>query len=408
MNTKQPPFAAMSIAEWHDAFADIASPFAAGIRNSRYADEVLHAIYSRKPELSAPLTRLFLLHSLLFICRSLAKHPEPRLGHQEFMGYFTRTAYSDLHGKIAQLLAAGPLIAGNSAEAQMVDDTLNLLRQEMLVEQQPDVFYLAHYGQLWRQWMEADIAHAPTLREELGVLDSAWDKLGPAISDFPAALAASRLHYYLGEDEAAFRWLEHARASGSPLPYAEQVLALLQEISDRGEGMRLIAWLENTGPKLNLYRSTFMTAFSDLWNRALIQHPEEEPRLWQSLREMLPFSSTIYLEQLHMRGKWDLWIDYQLASGYEPLSFRVAELKPIEKEAPELLLPFYHQAVERYILEKNRHSYKAAVKLLKRLAKLYKKLKQDNRWEQFLAGLVSRNSRLRALQEEMRKGKLIP
>ncbi|MNT90218.1 hypothetical protein D3C72_2310820 [compost metagenome] len=60
------------------------------------------------------------------------------------------------------------------------------------------------------------------------------------------------------------------------------------------------------------------------------------------------------------------------------------------------------------MLEKNRHSYKAAVKLMKRLAKLYKKLKREERWEEFLEVFTSRNSRLRALQEELRKGKLIP
>jgi uncharacterized Zn finger protein len=83
-------------------------------------------------------------------------------------------------------------------------------------------------------------------------------------------------------------------------------------------------------------------------------------------------------------------------------------LQPIEKDAPELLLPFYHQAVERYIAHKNRDGYKAAVKLLKRLSKIYKKMKREEPWEQFITALAVRNSRLRALQEELRKGKLIP
>ena len=100
-------------------------------------------------------------------------------------------------------------------------------------------------------------------------------------------------------------------------------------------------------------------------------------------------------------------MDYQLSIGKEPLDFRVSVMQPIEKHEPELLLPFYHQAVERYILLKNRVSYKAAVKLLKRLSKLYKKIKQEERWEQFITAFASRHSRLRALQEELRKGKLI-
>lgn len=64
--------------------------------------------------------------------------------------------------------------------------------------------------------------------------------------------------------------------------------------------------------------------------------------------------------------------------------------------------------MERHVLLKNRSGYKAAVKLLKRLAKLYKKLKREERWEEFIIVFSSRHSRLRALQEELRKGKLIP
>ena len=406
MNVRRQPFAAMSLVEWHEAFAHIAAPFASSIRNNRYVDDVLHAIYSRKPELSAPLTRLFLLHTLLFICRSLTEPPEPRFGQQAFMGYFTRTAYSDMHEKIGQLLAAGPLIAGNAAEAQLVDDTLDLLRKEMLAEPTPDVFYLNHYLQVWRQWVDADITHAPTLKEELQVLSAAQSKLGPA-SPFSSAWAAGKLHFYLGDEEAAFQLLQKAKPFGSSVHYGEHAVAFLQELADHEAWQPLIVWLEKLGPTLNLYRGALLAAYSAFWDRALDHLPEAEPRLWLCLGEMLPYSRTIYLEQLHGRAKWDLWMDYQLTSGQEPLSFRVAELKPIEKEAPELLLAFYHQAVERYILEKNRHSYKSAVKLLKRLAKLYKKLKQENRWEQFLSGLQSRNNRLRALHEEMRKGKLI-
>ncbi|MBJ8193002.1 hypothetical protein JDS79_40395, partial [Bacillus cereus] len=90
---------------------------------------------------------------------------------------------------------------------------------------------------------------------------------------------------------------------------------------------------------------------------------------------MLPFAGGMYEEALLAHEKWRSWIDYQLSIRSEPLSFRLSVLQPIEKNAPELLLRFYHQAVERYVLEKNRASYKAAVKLLKRLFKLYKKMK---------------------------------
>lgn len=129
--------------------------------------------------------------------------------------------------------------------------------------------------------------------------------------------------------------------------------------------------------------------------------------MWRTLQEMLPFSRTVYEDALAAHGRWDRWIDLQMCMGRDPLSLRVTALKPVEKEAPELLLPFYHQAVERYVLQKNRDGYKAAAKLLKRLAKLYARLKKGERWALFIAAFASRNSRLRALQEELRKGDLL-
>lgn len=66
----------------------------------------------------------------------------------------------------------------------------------------------------------------------------------------------------------------------------------------------------------------------------------------------------MYEEALLAHEKWRSWIDYQLSIRSEPLSFRVSVLQPIEKNAPELLLPFYHQAVERYVLEKTEPAIK--------------------------------------------------
>jgi hypothetical protein len=139
----------------------------------------------------------------------------------------------------------------------------------------------------------------------------------------------------------------------------------------------------------------------------MLRHsPEAEPLLFETLAQMLPFSRTYYQETLLTYEKWEQWIDYQLATGGEPLEFRATTLAPIEKNAPEALLPFYHQAVERYVQQKNRDSYKLAVKLLKRLFRMYKKMKQEDRWMLFLETFTARYSRLRALQQELQKGNL--
>jgi uncharacterized Zn finger protein len=83
-------------------------------------------------------------------------------------------------------------------------------------------------------------------------------------------------------------------------------------------------------------------------------------------------------------------------------------MKQVEAAEPALLLPIYHQAVEKSIQEKNRTSYTNAVRYLKRLQALYQKLGQPERWSLYMQRLVHKYARLRAFQEELKKGKWAP
>ncbi|MEC0213863.1 hypothetical protein P4H70_33625, partial [Paenibacillus ehimensis] len=98
----------------------------------------------------------------------------------------------------------------------------------------------------------------------------------------------------------------------------------------------------------------------------------------------------------------------QLSNRVSPLDLYSLDLQTVEKHDPSLMLPLFHQAVERCIAEKNRTAYKNAVRLLKKLHTLYKKLNRSNDWDDFIYRLAMKYSRLRALQEELRKGKWIP
>lgn len=213
------------------------------------------------------------------------------------------------------------------------------------------------------------------------------------------------MYFYLNDDKGAWELLD--KASERPGLYPDELMSFLAPLAEAGHWSRLALWLAKIGPLLTsrLYN---LKNYAGYWEEAVRRMPETEPRMWDTLIGMLPLSREIYEEMLLDHGRWQEWMDYQLSSGKEPANFRVSDLQPIEKNAPELLLPFYHQAAERFVLEKSKHGYKAAVKLLKRLSKLYKKLKREERWEQFLDSFTSRYSRLRALQEELRKGKLIP
>ena len=82
-------------------------------------------------------------------------------------------------------------------------------------------------------------------------------------------------------------------------------------------------------------------------------------------------------------------------------------IKILQNNAPEVLLPLYHQAIQADIDGKNRTYYKQAVRKLKKLRTLYKKMKRLDDWNDYFDILLTRTKRLRAFQEECKRGKLI-
>ncbi|MEG3071916.1 MAG: hypothetical protein RQM92_14715 [Candidatus Syntrophopropionicum ammoniitolerans] len=70
-------------------------------------------------------------------------------------------------------------------------------------------------------------------------------------------------------------------------------------------------------------------------------------------------------------------------------------------------MPLYHQWAARLIDQRKRQSYIEAVRLLKKLRTLYNRQRMGKEWRAFISRLASHYPRLRALQDELRKGKLI-
>ncbi len=102
---------------------------------------------------------------------------------------------------------------------------------------------------------------------------------------------------------------------------------------------------------------------------------------------LLPRSYYYYTEYLMKTERFRQWVDLQLSHQISPASLYTEQLKAVEKADPTLLLPLYHQAVEKAVAEKNRASYKIAVRYLKKLFTIYKRHKQSDRWENYIIGL---------------------
>ena len=396
----------LSISEWHGLFEQSIAPLGMRIPNAQYAQSALEAIYTIKPQLSNAMELLFGFNAHLFVLSKLIK-PTPQQGQLSnfFMGFYTQVAADDIKESIEHIFTNELSLQDEPEHWHHMTDSLTFLRMQMLSDNQNFQYFLDVYHQIWLNWIHPNVNGEEIYLEELQHLQSSKDELGTSISKFPWMLAQSLMHFYLNQDQQAWTILRDTDTAF--IVHPEHLLPFLNILFKTEQWLRLKDWLVEIGPMLSNYRNHNLNAYWIYWE-TLIQHlPEAEEHMWSTLVSMLPHSRYIYEDKLLSHGKWRLWMDYQLSTGKDPLDFRVTVFQPIEKNSPELLLPFYHQAVERYVNQRNRENYKLAVKLLKRLSKLYKKTKQEARWELFIAAFVTRHSRLRALQEELRKGKLI-
>ncbi|MNM25243.1 hypothetical protein D3C81_356860 [compost metagenome] len=396
----------MNIAQWHELFGQCLSRLAGETRNPRYVEEALAAIFRIKPDLAPELEKLFALHARLHVLGTLTVRSGSGPGSfMPSLGYYTHLAVSELQDAMEGILQEELQLVQEPALHNRILDTLGLLRHEMLSAGREQAFYFRLYVLLWRKWILPSMESAPLIQDELRRLEREQDRLAGAYAT-AALTARGWLHLLLGEDGEA---LDLLREAAERTGFHPQALGSFWEfMAEAGEWERLVRWLKEASALLTGYHPQILEEYAALWEEAAARRPEAEPFMWESLTAMLPLSRDIYEKLLLSRGRLRQWMDYQLSTGKDPLDFRVRDLQPLEKEAPELLLPFYHQAVERYVAEKNRAGYKTAVKLLKRLQKLYKKRKDEERFGGFLGDFSQRHSRLRALQEELRKGKLIP
>jgi hypothetical protein len=127
----------------------------------------------------------------------------------------------------------------------------------------------------------------------------------------------------------------------------------------------------------------------------------------RTLTQTLPYSFADYEYMLFERGQYDRWGELHEYVGLNYFDLPKDRVKIVEKAQPEVLMGMLHQLAQREIDQKNRHSYKQAVRHLKKLRTLYKKLKRTDDWDYFFEQLLERTKRLRAFQEECRRSKLI-
>ncbi|ODP26595.1 uncharacterized protein PTI45_04435 [Paenibacillus nuruki] len=405
-----------SVQQWHKQFAEDIAPLGQGIRNVQYTTEALALIFQKGLPDDPVEQALFKLNTYLYMLQIVVQPVQNKLSRtMSSLGYHTHLAVAELQKSIESLFAEPLLLTSVTSieQREWLSGTLSYIRVEMLSESRDSFTFFNSYMRIWINWILPLLTHSVaddielTLQAEVKLLEQLEPRSGHSALKQAWWLAQSYIQFERGaeQDEVSLA-LIHTAATKQDF-YPDRLPDYLERLTDQANWTRLAYWLTELADVLRQQQSNLQD-YALYWEQVITQLPEAEPQMWTALEKLLPVGGRIYEQKLLSYGKWQLWMDYQLSAGNDPANYKVTELQPLENNAPEMLLPFYHQAVERHMAHKNRQGYKAAVKLLKRLAKLYKKIKQEPRWNDFIEQFAQRNSRLRALQEELRKGKLIP
>lgn len=203
---------------------------------------------------------------------------------------------------------------------------------------------------------------------------------------------------------------------------SDEALALLQKLKEKNvedmffylgnlakakEWDKLLVWLRCLSDEVKAASPVFLEGICEYSLLAAKSSPAGEEFI-KLVKSWLPRSFDAYAGYLLEAGLFREWVELNISYPIcDWQSLNKNALRQLESREPATLMPLYHQWSARLIEEKNRKSYREAVRLLKKLRGLYQRQKMGKEWSAFMARLASRYPRLRALQEELRKGKLI-
>lgn len=283
------------------------------------------------------------------------------------------------------------------------DDVFELLTAASGLEQERIYLYRLLWVNLFKkkEWREQEIVR---IHERMKTAQE-WENLTPLM------IAGVHISILQQKDELALEMISKIDVHVIT-PY---MLHWIELLSQTKAWKRVGPFIEQFSSNLKGYLEFLRTyhscaAFTRVALKAIRPYISENGKVdlyERTLLATLPYSYTEYEFMLFERGQFDKWGDLQAFMGWSFYDLPRDRVKVIEKEKPEVLLGMLHQSALNEINQKNRSSYKAAVRHLKKLRTLYKKTKRVDDWHYFLDSLMHKTKRLRAFHEECRRSKLI-
>ncbi len=175
---------------------------------------------------------------------------------------------------------------------------------------------------------------------------------------------------------------------------------MLVETGTKEERLTIVwkSWLEQ--PSYASYR-TRIKKFSEKEKSEVLDYiiPHLKENLFRPQTEAT-YYQIITDEGLYQEGVASLLIHKREVNTVTPEIEKL--LKAIMKQHPELLLPFYHQLVERLVQKKSRVHYEEAASYIRQLKIIYQKINKTAIFATYLHGLRQRFKTFRAFIQELK------
>lgn len=367
-----------------------------------YLVKELFQVYTRKLKAGAPVEQewrqLYFLIAYVHAFRQLLQMSTTRGYEAEEISRYYREIFYTLIDEAEELVSklnvkALPFAFDPFIE-KLKNDSTKLVTDNYVLE-----FEAIHlYNLLWTKLFRKADWH----KEELKLLQNE-KRTGPVV------IATIHQHIMLKEDAEAIELLHFINENSSPL-----LIFWLETLTAGKEWKRMGPYVEIFISLAKKYMTTLedhyaKMDFSRVAIRTIGAYANETGKhdVYEKLLVLtLPYSYRVYDEYLFDSNQFEKWSDLQAIIGFDLQAISKEKVRILQKEYPEILLPLYHQSIQQHIDMKNRGNYREAVKQLKKLRTLYKKLKRQDDWTEFTKILLERTKRLRAFQQECERGNI--
>jgi hypothetical protein len=373
----------------------------------------LFRIYWKKLKADAPLEQewktlyelVCCVHSLNLLAKLSAEYGHGDVMITRYYRFLFHSLIDEAEDAIAKLTIHSLPFAFDRFLEKLKDESTKLLTVQQGLVYEGVHLYRLLWSQLFKksQWRSAELSR-------LEVLNTDGQENAENLNLIPVTIGL--IHQYLlnKEDEHALKRIVLLQEAG--VPY---LLYWLEMLTGQKEWKRLGPFVEYFASQLHEYMRSLdhydaCIDFTGIALDAIAPYCSETRRVdlfERILFQTLPYSYREYDTFLYERKNFDKWAELQAFIGFDIQLLPKDRVKEVTQLDPAVLLPLYHQAVQQNIELKNRQSYRLAVRHLKKMRTIYKKVNQVQEWDVFIDRLTQQTKRLRAFQEECKRGKLI-